>query len=251
MPEFYIFSDECGRWNSGPYYVRSWIKVHSDDYVQSEKEVIYSKNKADTKELKYDKFCANQNAFRNIFSVRFNVFITISVPEHFARRSYTILKTLQDIQVTQSTGGQDLTDSIKLRLINSARHSLFFNYFEGQHIENSKASFIGSDSPSQYELMVDNPQCYAIEWMEIARDRGIQKVTVIKKSEQCPGIELADVVVGCIFKKVKGDALAMSIYDQHIKNKMIDMTSRENPNPYLIFYRDFSPAEKTKLDVFR
>lgn len=251
MREYYLFSDECGVWHSGTYYVRCWIKIGSDEYLRLEKEVIYSKHKAGVKELKYDKFCSNQDKFKNIFSVDYSIFITISAPEHFANRQYTILRTLQGIEVSQSTGGEHLTEAIKRRLINSARNTLFFNYFESQHIENSKAAFIGTDDPLQYKLIVDTPQCLPREWVEIARERGMENVTVVKKSEQCPGVELADVVAGCIFKKIRDDETAVRIYDLYIKEKMIDMTSTDSPNPNLIFYQDFTVAQKTQLNIFR
>lgn len=251
MAEYFIFSDESGMWNTGSYYVRCWIKIRSNEYLQLEKEVIYSKYKTGVKELKYDKFCGNQDEFKNIFSADCSIFITISDPNHCQNIPYTILSTLQNIDVFQSTGGQHLTETIKEKLITSARHTLFFNYFESQHIKTSKDALIGTDDTRNYKYLVDAPQCLSKDWEEIARECGVQELEVVRRSEEHPGIELADVVAGCIFNKIQGDGLAASIYDLHIKNKMTDMTSRDHPNPNLIFHRNFTTAQRTQLNIFR
>lgn len=247
----HVFSDESGLWNSGDHYVRSWIKVESEDYLQLKKEVVFAKHNTRVNELKYDKFSRNLREFESIFSVPFDIFITISVPEHFDSKSYTILQTLRDIPVSQSTGGDDLTDAIKEKIISSARNTLFFAYFERYHIMNSMRSLVENVDPQDFEYMVDSPQCLRKEWESIARECGIQNVKVVKRSYDCPGIELADVVAGCVSKKIQGDATACSIYETHIKNKMTDMTSRACPNPNLIFHGEFTDEQKDRLQIFR
>lgn len=246
-----IFTDESGSWHDGDCYVRSWVKIDSIDYPQLEKEVLYGKHKTSVKELKYERFNGNQDKFKGIFAVRFVVFITVSLTEHFQSRDYRILRALQDIPPDTMTRRDALTNAIKQKVINSARNSLFFAYFERQHIENSKGCLLGDTNPDQFRYYVDAPQCQRKEWVAIAQECGIANVSVVEKSNEYPGIELADVIAGCISRKIQGDAMASRIYESFIKDKMSDMTSQSFPNPNLIFYGDFTDEQMRRFRGFR
>ena len=79
----------------------------------------------------------------------------------------------------------------------------------------------------------------------------IEQVEIVKNSEKIPGIELADVVSGCILDFLGNKERAKCIYKEHIKNKMCNMLSQKCPNPNLIFFQDFCDEEKNELNIFR
>jgi len=197
----------------------------------------------------------NSENFRNIFSTEFNIFITVSIPKHFQNRcddnKYNIIKTLKGLKDDQFTGEEGFIEIIRDKIINSAKHTLFINYFERQHIDNSKKALLDNIDPSGYKYIIDTPQCLDRSWKEIAKECGIINIDIKKRSERVPGIELADVVAGCVHKCLHKNNKASEIYKNQIKNRMMDMSSREYPNPNLIFYQDFSDKEKSHLDIFR
>jgi len=247
--KFLIFSDESGRWNKGKYYIRSWIRITPENYVLLRKEIIFSKHETSVKELKWENFKKNYEKFKDIFSVDCNIFITISKPEHFQSREYNIITTIENVPI--STGGQELTNKIKTKIINSVKNELFFNYFEKTHIENSKKALLREENPKEYKYVIDTPQYLNREWENIAKECGIQQIEITKISANSPGIELADVVSGCIMdllRKAEGIEL---IYQECLRPKMWDMTSQECPNPNLIFFPDFSSEERKEMNIFR
>lgn len=246
--KYLIFSDESGSWNSGNYYIRSWIKITPENYELLRKEVIFSKHETGVKELKWQRFKSNYQKFKNIFNVDFTVFITISKPSHFQARNYSIVNAISSVPV--STGGQALTEKIKTKIINSAKNELFFNYFEKTHIENSRCALLGNENPDEYKYIIDTPQYLDREWEEIAKDCEIEQIDVVKKSASDPGIEIADVVSGCIMSLLEGNG-GNDIYNECIKPKMLNMSSRFFPNPNLIFYGDFTSTEKEEINIFR
>lgn len=247
----FVFSDESGSWHSGPFYVRSWVKVRTDEYERLKSEVARAKSLADVRELKYDNFVGNERLFSPIFSLDFSVFVSLSVPNHFANRTYTILQTLLSIDVAQSTGGEQLTESIKNKVVNSAKNILFFVYFEKQHIRNSVTALVAGMNADEFEYRVDIPQCQPKEWEAIARECGVPNVKIVRRSEDYPGVELADVIAGCIYRKIRGDTIANQIYQRYIRSKMTDMASTTCPNPNLVFFQDFSETERAICAGFR
>jgi len=256
---YLIFADESGKWNAGDFYLRSWIKITPENYENLRKEIIFIKHETGIKELKWKSFKNNlekiDNSIRCIFLINFDVFITISIPNHFQDRlikdKYNILRTLKEIKTEQSTGGEKFTEDIKNKIIGSAQHTLFFNYFEKQHIENSKKALVNNINNSEYKYIVDTPQCLDKDWEKIAKECGIENIDVEKKSEKIPGIELSDIIAGCIHEYLENDEKAKHFYQTYIKNKMLDMTSRSLPNPNLIFFGDFNYDDKAKINIFR
>jgi len=247
---YLIFSDESGKWNEGAYYIRSWIRITPENYNLLRKEVIFSKHETNVKELKWERFENNYDKFKNIFSVNFDIFITISKPKHFQSIKYNILDAIESVPI--STGGQVLTEKIKKKIINSTKNELFFNYFEKTHIQNSKDVLISEDClEDDYKYITDTPQYLDKEWLSIANECGIKQVEVEKISKNSPGIELADVVSGCISSFLAKDVNAQKIYKECVKNKMMNMSSKKLPNPNLIFYQDFSETEKKETNIFR
>lgn len=249
--KYLIFSDESGRWNEGEYYIRSWIKISTDDYELLRKEIIFSKHETNVKELKWKNFKANLEKFKNILSVNFSIFITITKPQHFQNRRYKIIDAILEVPV--STGGQLLTDAIKAKIVSSAKNELFLNFFEKVHIENSKKALIGNDDINDYKFVIDIPQYLDREWESIASDCGIgiEQLDIKKDSAKTPGIELADIVSGCITDLLFKDSKAEIIYKDYIQKNMVNMTSKEFPNPNLIFFQDFTKEEKDQLNIFR
>ena len=187
------------------------------------------------KELKWENFKKNYEKFKNIFSADCNIFITISKPEHFQSIEYNIITTIENVPI--STGGQELTNKIKTKIINSVRNELFFNYFEKTHIENSKKALLREENPKEYKYVIDTPQYLNREWENIAEECGIQQIEITKISANSPGIELADVVSGCIMDLLRKAEDVELIYQECIKPKMWDMTSQECPNPNLFFFQ--------------
>jgi len=248
--KYLIFSDESGSWHEEGYYIRSWIRITPTQYPQLQKEIIFAKYKnGGIKELKWDKFKKNSERFKTIFDVDFKIFVTITKTDHFKPQNYNIIKAIEEFPT--STGGPKLTGKIKNKIINSVKNELFLNYFEKTHIENSKDALLLDEKPEEYKYSIDTPQYLNREWEEIAKECGINNVEIIKKSEKCPGIELADIVCGCISGKIQNNKKAETIYTEFIKPKMLDMYTSKIPNPNLIFYNDFSEEEKKKLNIFR
>jgi len=247
--KFLIFSDESGLWNSGNYYIRSWIRITPENYDLLRKEIIFSKHEKSVKELKWERFKKNYEHFKNIFSVNFNIFITISMPEHFQSRDYNIITAIENVPI--STGGQELTGKIKKKIISSAKNELFFNYFEKIHIENSKKALLHEEDSNDYKYIIDTPQYLDREWVNIAKECGIEQIEIIKISKNVPGIELADIVSGCMMDLLENKEGIKLIYEECIKSKMCNMRSQECPNPNLIFFQGFSEEEKIEMDIFR
>jgi len=247
--KYLIFSDESGKWNEGNYYIRSWVRITPENYDLLRKEVIFAKHETNVKELKWERFKKNFDKFKNIFSVDFNIFITVSKPAHFQRRNYSIIRAIQDVPI--STGGQELTDKIKTKIINSAKNELFFSYFEKIHIENSKKALVDNEEPENYKYLIDTPQYLDREWENIAKECGIQQIDIVKISASNTGIEVADVVSGCVMDFIETKGEAADTYKKCLKSKMLDMTSTAYPNPNLIFYQDFTDEEKRKINIFR
>lgn len=246
--KFLIFSDESGQWNTGKYYIRSWIRITPENYDLLRKEIIFSKYETGVQELKWERFKKNCDKFKNIFSVNFNIFITISMPEHFQSRIYNIITAIENVPI--STGGQELTGKIKKKVISSAKNELFFNYFEKIHIENSKKALLHEEGSNDYKYIIDTPQYLDREWENIAKECGIEQIEIIKISKNVPGIELADIVSGCIMDLLENKEGIKLIYEECIKSKMCNMQSQECPNPNLIFFQDFK-EEKIEMDIFR
>lgn len=256
---YLIFTDESGRWNDDDFYLRLWVKIKPGDYDSLRKKIIFIKRETGIKELKWKSFKNNLekiDKFINpIFLIDFDVFITISIPNHFKTRlikeEYNILRTLKEIKTEQSTGGEKLTENIKSKIISSAQHTLFLNYFEKQHVENSKKALLNNINVNEYKYIVDTPQCLDKDWKKIAEECELKNVDVEKKSERIPGIELSDIIVGCIHEYLKNDDKAKNFYQMYIKNKMLDMNSKSLPNPNLIFFSDFNDDEKKGTNIFR
>ncbi len=263
--KYFVFSDESGSWSdsNAEYYVRSWIKITEGQHCLLERKVSHIKENG-TKELKWDNFKRNvkrSDAYKDIFALDFTIFITISKTGTFLARQFKIIDTLENLQESDITGGTKLPQiktALKSKIINSARMVLFLNYYERLHIENSiKALFQNQQELSAFnkgdvEYKVDTPQFLDKEWEDVAKQCGIKNIELVKHSEKRPGIELADLVAGCVGDMIKGDANAKTIYDTYIKPKMTDMNSRDIPNPNLIFYEDFDDVEKKKIDnLFR
>lgn len=146
--KYLIFSDESGRWREGDYYIRTWIRLSPEDYELISKEIVFIKHKMNFKELKWKSIKNNREKIKrnieSLFGIEFNLYVTISKPDHFRKREennrYKILTTLKELSPEQYTGGEDFRATIKDKIIKAAQHTLFFNYFEKQHIENSKKS---------------------------------------------------------------------------------------------------------------
>lgn len=247
--KFLIFSDESGQWNTGEYYIRSWIRITPENYDLLRKEIIFSKYETGVQELKWERFKKNCDKFKNIFNVDFNIFITISKPSHFQARDYRIINAIENVSV--STGGQELTGKIKKKIISSAKNELFFNYFEKIHIENSKKALLCEENTNDYKYLIDSPQYLDKEWINIAIECGIKQIEIIKISKNVPGIELADIVCGCIMDLLENVKGVKQIYEEFIKPKMWDMISQECPNPNFIFFPDFSEEEIVEMNIFR
>lgn len=257
--EYLVFSDESGRWNEGDYYLRSWVKISPKNYAVLRKEIVFLKHETGIKELKWNSFKNSlKKAGDTIESIRnldCCIFITLSIPGHFKDRldnnKYVILRTLQGIRPEQSTGGEQVTETIKDKIIGAAQHTIFYNFFEKQHIENAKKALVRDIPTQDYKFVIDSPQCLDREWAKIANECGIANITVEKKSETAPGIEFADIIVGCIHGCLQDDGQAMKFYQENLRAKMLDMYSKEFPNPNLIFFQDFSAEQKQKINIFR
>jgi len=257
--DYLIFSDESGIWNEGDFYLRSWVKISPRDYKLLRKDIVFIKHEISAKELKWKSIKSNRNKIEDliesVFGIGFNVFISISIPRHFQDRlennRYTILRTLHDIKSEQSTGGEQLTEVIKSRIIRAAQHTLFYSFFEKQHIKNAKTALVQEIPSGAYQYIVDTPQCLDKDWIKIANECEIVNVKIEKKSEKVPGIELTDIIAGCIHEYLNRDAQAGEFYGKYIKNKMLDMCSKTIPNPNLVFYEDFNSDERSKVNIFR
>jgi len=257
--DYLIFSDESGCWNEGDYYLRSWVKISPKNYETLRKDIIFLKHETGIKELKWKSFKNNiknrEDAITSIHNIEYNIFISLSIPTHFQNRlknnRYIILRTLQGIKPEQSTGGEQFTEAIKDKIIGAAQHTIFYSFYEKQHIENAKIALVADAPCESYQFVVDTPQCLDKDWVKIANECGIDNVKIEKQSEKVSGIELADIVAGCIHEYLRGEEQAGKYYQEYIKDKMLNMHSRTLPNPNIIFFQECSDDEKKKLDIFR
>jgi hypothetical protein len=228
--EYLIFSDESGCWNEGDYYLRSWVRITPNNYEALRKELIFIKHETGIKELKWKSFRNNLQNIKNpiisIHDIDYSVFITISIPEHFQKRlsnnRYVILRTLSGIKPEQSTGGEQFTEAIKNKIISAAQHTIFYSYYEKQHIENAKFALVGDTSGDEYRFVVDTPQCLDKDWIKIANECGVNNVKIEKRSEKVSGIELTDIIAGCIHDYLRGEEAAANYYKECIRHALED-----------------------------
>jgi len=174
----------------------------------------------------------------------FDIFITISVPAHFSNREFKALKRLEELNEESFTGPEELRQKLKQKAIKSVKNVLFFNIYEKQHIKNANDALLGRSNKEKYILIADSPQHLKKEWLDIAKGVGIKNVKIETHSEREPGIELADVVVGCVHSMINKDSLAQKIYRHWLKVMMLDMTSRNYPNPNFIFFPGFDERDQ-------
>lgn len=239
-----IFSDESGSWkNIKNYYVRAWIKIDKDNYDNLIKEVLFSKDKLKkTTEVKWNDVKKNYDEYKNIFGIPlFKVFITISAPVVFFERHYKVVDYLSSDEVENHLGTHDtnIILSLKETLVNSAQNSLFLHHFERHHIRTAKmALLVDTNSNEEYEFFIDSPQFFKNQWKKVAEEEGIKNITIIEKSEDHLGIQIADVVAGCFQDLLWNNSKAKKIFAKSIKNKMCDMYCHEYPNPNIVFYEE-------------
>ena len=238
-----IFSDESGSWkNKENYYTRAWIKIDKGNYDNLIKEVLFSKDKLEKiTEVKWNDVKRNYDEYKNIFEVpSFQVFITISEPVVFFERSYRVIDYLSGNEVEDHLGTHDtnIISSLKETLVNSAQNSLFLHHFERHHIRTAKMALVDTNNSEEYEFIVDSPQFFKNQWKKVVKEEDIENITIIEKSENYPGIQIADVVAGCFQDLLRNDSKAEKIFAESIKDKMCDMYCRECPNPNIIFYGD-------------
>ena len=253
--KYLIFSDESGSWSNieEEYYIRAWVGITEEEYKRLKVSINSIHKSKKLKELKWRNFKNNfqhDMQYRKIFDSDFKIFVTISKPKFFWSKSYNVITVLENLKEGELTGDEEVQLSLKKKITNSARMVLFLNYYERQHIINSKSALLKTDT-TEYEYIVDNPQFLNREWKEVANEVGIENVEIIKESKACPGIELADVICGCIKDFINEDPEASEIYGTCIKSKMIDIWNKSIPNPNLIFIEDFTDEERQKLDIFR
>lgn len=246
-----IFSDESGTWSNQEenYYIRSWISISSGEYTKLAKEVFYIQRTTGTKEIKWDNFKRNYQLYQDILSPGFKIFITLSIPKIFwESKNYKILTALQGLEDDNFTGDDTIKINSRKKIINSARAVIFLNYFEKQHIENSKVAL--AKDTTNYKYIVDTPQFLDKEWLEIAREVEINDgdIKIEKKSEEIPGIQIAGIVAGCFYDLLsKDETTCKDIFRRFLKSKMMDMYSSNMPNPNVIFYNDCPDDIKKKL----
>jgi len=253
--KYIIFSDESGVWYNGNYYIRSWIKIDSQNYKSVDKDISYLKRNKNIEELKWGNFKKNYEEAKDIFNSDFDIFISISKPAHFNDIKYSFItkteKLLENIQYTESSDPKKekefLAPKIKERIIHAIRSVLFLNYFEFKHIEASRIALLKNVDSSKYIYIIDKPQFNQNDWKGLAEKLGIKYIKIIKNSSKEAGIELADFVAGCIKSLLdKENQLDKTIYRECIRPKMVNMSSREIPNPNLIFYEGFRKKKQVK-----
>jgi len=253
---YLIFSDESGTWSNREedYYIRAWINISSEEYVKLQKEIFYIQKTTGTKEIKWDNFKRNYKKYGDIFIPNFQVYITLSIPKNFWNRNYKVLTTLQNLDEEAFTGDEKVKIHLREKIINSAQTVIFLNYFERQHIENSKIAL--ASNLLDYKYIVDSPQFVDREWIEVAREVGIDNLEIKKDSENVPGIQITGIIAGCFYdliSELENNDIARDIYKDLIKPKMINMYSsdRQKANPNIIFYGDCPNDIRDKLTAIR
>lgn len=235
-----IFSDESGCWtNINEYYIRAWIKIGKYDYDNLIKEILFIKHKlGKTTEIKWKNIKNNFNEYENIFKIPdFKVFITISKPEVFFNKHYKILNYLSSDEVEKFFGSieKDILLSLKDSIVNSAQNTLFLHYFERHHIRTARNALVEQSSNREHEFNIDNPQFPKSQWEKVVSEEGLDNVNIIEKSEDIPGIQIADIIAGCFHDLLKNNKKAEKIFVNSIKEKMRDMYCKYLPNPNIIF----------------
>ena len=226
-----------------------------------EKEILYFKNKTNINELKWNNFKNQFNTNKTHFEtfiqglkqLEIKIFITISKPQHFQMKKseYNIIKTIKGLDNNIFTGKNITPTLTRSRILSAVENVLFFCIYEKIHIENSIKALCNKDNLSDYIYKVDSPQTNSEVWQAIAKNLNIQQIKIIKDSSKDPGIEIADIVAGCIQDLIKGNKQAKVFYASFVQQKMRDMHSTGTPNPNLIFFDDFTKDERDKLNIFR
>ena len=70
---------------------------------------------------------------------------------------------------------------------------------------------------------------------KVASEEGLHNVNIIEKSEDIPGIQIADIIAGCFHDLLKNNGKAEKIFANLIKKKMCDMYCKDLPNPNIVF----------------
>ena len=276
--EFLIFSDESGCWkpdpngNSENYYIRAWVRLKEEDLKPLNQliEKIFNElkenNSKNIEELRW-KYMKNdvllksldETNLKELFDINFQTFITISVPSCAIERiretkTYFEIDKINEEHLTGYISDsiykddRNLAEITKKKLIKTVEHMLFMGIYEKYHIENAKKAFDLCETVD-YEFIIDRPQCDKEMWKDIANIKNVE----LEDSKKNPGIQLADVVVGCyqdLLKDRESDDYkkAFEFYEKYLKSKQV-YKGKELPNPNLIFVYD--QCNKFVLDLIR
>jgi len=250
--KYLIFSDESGNWNSGDYYIRAWIKVNESDHDALCKEILFINNILKVEELKWNGFKTNykqldsKGRLQGLVNLNYELFLTITDTSHFQNKKYNIYNALKGAQFFGDLPESIDENNLRKRLENTIKSEYFFSIYESQHIKNAKKALM-RNSKADFDFIIDKPPY--LGWKELAKACGIK--AEVEDSKRCRGIQLADVICGCIKDFTKNNQEAGEIYRGCFKKHMINMYDKNMPNPNLVFIHDFKDREKRRLNIFR
>ncbi len=228
------------------------MKLSESNYDDLRKEILFIKKILRIQELKWYCFkkkykdLNSKGKLEGLKNIHYEIFITITDTKHFKKKNYRIFSKLYETDIFSNLPESVDKEKLKKRVENTIRREYFFSFYEATHIENAKKALI-ANSKDKFEIIVDRPPYQ--DWQELARVCGME--AKIKDSKEYEGIQLADVICGCIRDYVNGDNNVKDIYDECFKVHMRNMKDENIPNPNLIFYKDFNDEERRRLNIFR
>ena len=265
----YVFSDESGNLfaQNQPYYIRSFIFICGNDYLKlcGEFKKMKEKHKI-TKEIKFNDFKNNIERYDAIFNINFKAYIVFTNKyKDFDNRQYgyklkeTILNKFDQSYAEENfikKWKEDEKDKIKTKLrakIGDAfKYFYWLNFFEKYYYMNVKQILSDIYKTEDYSFEIDKPTFSNNDYIDLLQEIGINKINIIKKSEDSVGIQLADIVAGSLRDVLLNKTTEHTHYTQYVYKKLLNNEETEylcspKANPCKVH---FSDTEREEIDTY-
>lgn len=247
----YIFSDESGTvyTTEQPYYVRSFIFIKEENYKKLKEEFSRLQENTGVKEVKFDKFVANPQAYGSIFNIEFEAYVVYAnVRKDFLnrKRRYNYEDGLNEFfksELFDDEVVKPFKESVQEKIRNAFKSFVWLHYFEKYFIKYSKDALryyyeLKIADSKEYRYYFDVPQFTKKDYERIVTDDPIRDYQISKdrvsivKSEEWEGIQLADIVAGSVKKmllsleekkdeKVVKEEGSKDLYFKYVWNKLL------------------------------
>lgn len=253
IKKYFVFSDESGSWHDPRnIYVRAWVVIHESGHIKLVEEFSRISSELKCSELKWKTIASNPRYFDFIDKFDCRIFLTVSSPADIDWGSkYRITRDFPTQVKNFDFGdiGDELTSILEKKMYDDIKNVLFLKFYEKTHIENAKKG-IDRVLPKKENLLIyriDPPQMSKDGWKEILQTISPDTQIEFPKSHTDVGIQLADIIAGCIRSFLESDSTVeqAKIFIPRFRSKLISK-DRDNPNPNLIFFQDINDKLKTR-----